>query len=183
MGRKANPKCVYCAKNYRTEDEAKEKNAECYVGHNCRIKRGRLRNPGKVNAKRRAYAARKKAMKCGLGGNPHEQLHQEGITTIEPILPEAYRAELEIYGKENQYVHAIALKIYQGNKLSHQMLPQHTQGLRQPELEAYIQKLLFHLETEYGIDCFGLIYWVNKDDCPVCGLNDPIIKNKKSLEA
>jgi hypothetical protein len=42
MGRKANPKCVYCAKNYRTEDEAKEKNAECYVGHNCRIKRDRL---------------------------------------------------------------------------------------------------------------------------------------------
>jgi len=151
MGRKANPKCVYCAKNYRTEDEAKEKNVECYVGHNCRIKRGRLRNPGKVNAKRRAYAARKK-----------------GITTIKPILPEAYRAELEIYGKENQYIHAIALKIYQGNKLSHQMLPQHTQGLRQPEVEIYIQKLLSYLETEYGIDCFGLIYWLNPDDCPEC---------------
>jgi hypothetical protein len=166
MGRKPNPTCVYCAKNYRTEDEAKEKHSECYVGHNCRIKRGRLRNPGKVNAKRRQNNARKK-----------------DITTIEPILPEAYRAELKIYGKENQFVHAIALKIYQGNKLSHQMLPQHVCGLRQPELEAYIQKLLFHLETEYGIDCFGLIYWVNKDDCPVCGLNDPIIKNKKSIEA
>ena len=51
MGRKANPTCVYCAKNYRTEDEAKEKHPECYVGHNCRIKRNRLRNPGKVNAK------------------------------------------------------------------------------------------------------------------------------------
>jgi len=138
-------------KTIRTEDEAKEKNAECYVGHNCRIKRGRLRNPGKVNAKRRAYAARKK-----------------GITTTEPILPEAYRAELELYGKENQYVHSVALKIYQGNKLSHQMLPQHTQGLRQPELEAYIQKLLSYLETEYGIDCFGLIYWLDPNDCPEC---------------
>jgi hypothetical protein len=166
MGRKPNPTCVYCAKNYRTEDEAKAKHPECYVGHNCRIKRGRLRNPGKVNAKRRAYAARKK-----------------GITTIEPILPEAYRAELEVYGKENQFVHAIALKIYQGNKLSHRMLPQHTQGLRQPELEDYIQKILDHLETEYGIDCFGLIYWVNKDECPVCGLNDPIINNQKLLKA
>ncbi|MEY2834279.1 MAG: hypothetical protein RLZZ574_3539, partial [Cyanobacteriota bacterium] len=113
MGRKANPTCVYCAKNYRTEDEALEKHPECYIGHNCRIKRGRLRNKSKVNAKRRAYAARKK-----------------GIESIEPILPEAYRAELEIYGKQNQFVHAIALKIYQGNKLSHQMLPQHTQGLR-----------------------------------------------------
>ncbi|WP_319418981.1 hypothetical protein [Pleurocapsa sp. FMAR1] len=38
MRRKANLKCVYCAKNYRTEDEAKEKHPECYVGHNCRIK-------------------------------------------------------------------------------------------------------------------------------------------------
>jgi hypothetical protein len=166
MGRKANPTCVYCAKNYRTEDEAREKHPECYIGHNCRIKRGRLRNKSQVNAKRRQNHARKK-----------------GITTIEPILPEAYRAELEIYGRENQSVHAIALKIYQGNKLSHQMLPQHTQGLRQPELEAYIQKILDHLETEYGIDCFGLIYWVNKDDCPVCGLNDPIINNKKSIKA
>ena len=77
-----------------------------------------------MNAKRRQNAAKKK-----------------GIATIEPILPEAYRAELEIFGKENQFVHAIALKIYQGNKLTHQMLPQHTQGLRQTELEAYIQKL------------------------------------------
>ncbi|MGV2831790.1 hypothetical protein [Myxosarcina sp. GI1(2024)] len=151
MGRKANPKCVYCAKNYRREDEAKEKNAECYVEHNCRVKRYRLRKSGLVNAKRRQNNARNKS-----------------ITTIEPILPEAYRAELEIYGKENQFVHAIALKIYQGNKLSHQMLLQHTQGLRQPELEAYIQKLLSHLEAEYGIDCLGLIYWLNAEECPEC---------------
>ena len=151
MGRKANPVCLYCAKNYRTEDEAKEKHPECYVGHNCRVKRNRLRNPGKVNAKRRQNAAKKK-----------------GIATIEPILPEAYRAELEIYGKENQFVHAIALKIYQGNKLAYQMSPQHTQGLRQPELEEYVKKLLSHLETEYGIDCYGLIYWLNPADCPEC---------------
>ena len=151
MGRKPNPTCLYCAKNYRTEDEAKQKHPECYVGHNCRIKRGRLRNPGKINAKRRQNNARKK-----------------GIATIEPILPEAYRAELEIYGKENQFVHAIALKIYQGNKLAHQMHPQHTQGLRQPELEEYIKKLLNYLETEYGIDCYGLIYWLNPADCLEC---------------
>ena len=151
MGRKANPICLYCAKNYRTEDEAKAKHPECYVDHNCRVKRYRLRKANKVNAKRRQNMAKSK-----------------GITTVEPILPEAYRAELEIYGKENQFVHAIALKIYQGNKLSHQMLPQHTQGLRQPELEAYIQKLLSHLEAEYGIDCLGLIYWLNAEDCPEC---------------
>ena len=63
------------------------------------------------------------------------------------------------------------LKYSKGNKLSHQMLPQHTQGLRQPELEAYIRNLLDHLSTEYGIDCFGLIYWLNPDDCPVCNQN------------
>ena len=48
------------------------------------------------------------------------------------------------------------------------MLPQHTQGLRQPELEDYIQKLLAHLNIEYGINCFGLIYWLNPSDCPEC---------------
>ena len=155
MGRKANPTCLYCAKNYPTEDEAKNKHPECYVGHNCRIKRHRLRNAGQVNAKRRLNAARKK-----------------NIGTIEPILPEAYRAELEIYGKEGQFVHAIALKIYQGNTLSHQMLPQHTQGLKQPELESYIQKLMAYLEVEFGVDCFGLIYWLNPDDCPECKSSD-----------
>ncbi|MGV2831394.1 hypothetical protein [Myxosarcina sp. GI1(2024)] len=113
-----------------------------------------MRNSSKVNAKRRSYTARAK-----------------GIETVEPVLPEAYRTELEIYGKENQFVHAIALKIYQGNKLSHQMLPQHVGGLRQPELEEYIQKLLAYLETEYGIDCFGLIYWLNPIDCPECKTN------------
>lgn len=93
MPRQPNPKCVYCAKNYRTEDEAKAKHPECYVGHNCRIKRNRLRNPSKINAKRRANYAKKL-----------------GISTIEPILPDAYRAELALYGKENQFVHAIALR-------------------------------------------------------------------------
>ncbi len=161
MGRKPNPTCLYCALNYRTEAEAKEKHPECYVEHNCRVKRYRLRNSGKVNAKRRSYTAKAK-----------------GIKTIEPILPEAYRAELEIYGKENQFVHAIALKIYQGNKLSHQMLPQHVCGLRQPELEEYIQKLLAYLETEYGIDCYGLIYWLNPIDCPECKTN---VSSKKNL--
>jgi len=151
MGRKPNLTCLYCAKNYRTEDEAKEKHPECYIGHNCRIKRGRLRNPGKVNAKRRQNSARKK-----------------GVITLEAVLPEAYRAELEIYGKENQFVHSVALKIYQGNKLSHQMLPQHTQGLRQPELQDYIEKLMAHLGNEFGINCLGLIYWVNPSDCPTC---------------
>jgi hypothetical protein len=151
MGRTANPVCVYCAKNYQTEIEAKKKHPECYVGHNCRIKRLRLRNPGKINAKRRQNNARRK-----------------GIATVEPILPEAYRAELEIYGKENQSVHSVALKIYQGNKLSHQMLPQHTQGLKQPELQDYIQKLVAYLEVEFGVDCFGLVYWLNPKNCPTC---------------
>lgn len=151
MGRKADPKCIYCARNYRSETEAKAKHPECYVEHNCRVKRYRHRKANKVNAKRRQNEARKK-----------------GVATIEPILPEAYRAELELYGKENQFVHAIALKIYQGNKLTYQMLPQHTQGLRQLELEAYISSLLSHLEAEYGIDCFGLIYWLNAEECPEC---------------
>jgi hypothetical protein len=43
MGRQANPTCVYCANHYRTEDEAKTKHLECYVGQNCRVKRHRLR--------------------------------------------------------------------------------------------------------------------------------------------
>jgi N-formylglutamate amidohydrolase len=58
---------------------------------------------------------------------------------------------LAIYGKENQFVHAIALNIFQGNKLSHQMHPQHVRGLRQAELEDYIQQLIAHLEVEFGI--------------------------------
>ncbi len=58
------------------------------------------------------------------------------------------------------------------------MQPQHTQGLRQPELEDYIQKLLAHLETEFGIDCFGLIYWLNPDDCPECRANNPVVSSK-----
>ena len=83
MGRKPNPTSLYCARNYRTEAEAEAKHSECYVEHNCRVKRYRLRNASKVNAKRRANSARAKE-----------------IETIEPVLPEAYRAELEIYGKQ-----------------------------------------------------------------------------------
>ena len=53
----------------------------------------------KVNAKRRSYTARAK-----------------GIETVEPVFPEADRVELEIYGQENQFVHAIALKIYHSSQ-------------------------------------------------------------------
>jgi hypothetical protein len=153
MGRKAESKCLYCSRNYTTEEEAKTKHPDCYISKNrlCYHKRYRLKNASKVNALRRDNNAKKR-----------------GITTIEPLLPEAYRAELAIYGRENQFVHSVALNIFQGSKLSHQMHPQHTQGLRQPELEDYIQKLIAHLETEFGIDCFGLVYWLNPDDCPIC---------------
>ena len=135
MGRKTNPKCAYCGKHYDTEEEA-VKHPKCYVVENrlCYHKRYRLKNSSRVNAKRRFNAAK-----------------ERGAKTIKPILPDAYRAELELYGKENQFVHAIALKIYQGNVLTHQMLPQHTQGLRQPELEDYVRKLWEHLKTEYGL--------------------------------
>ena len=70
MGRKADPKCVYCATNYRTEDIAKTKHPDCYTGRNCQVKRNRLRNRDRINAQRRDNAAKKK-----------------GIETIEPIKP------------------------------------------------------------------------------------------------
>ncbi|MGL6344096.1 MAG: hypothetical protein ACRC80_33730 [Waterburya sp.] len=151
MGRKADSKCVYCAKKYLTEEEAKAKHPECYNGHNCRVKRYRLRNSSKVNSKRRENRARK-----------------QGIKAITPIIPNAFRAELIVYGKKNQFVHAVALKIYQGNDLRFEMQPQHTQGYRMSELKDYINNLMVHLEAEYDIDCLGLYYWINSEDCPIC---------------
>ena len=160
MPRKPDPKCVYCAKNYLTEDLAQKKNADCYVerNRNCYHKRNRILNASKINAQRRLNNARNK-----------------GITIIDPVLPDAVRVELIIYGKENVSIHAIALDIFRGNQLTHQMLPQHTMGLRQPAVEEYLDDVIERLIADYGADCFGLIYWVNSANCPVC------LKRKEEL--
>ena len=95
MGRKADPKCLYCAKNYATEEEARDKHPECYVVKNCFCyhKRHRIKNKDRINSQRRdSYA------------------HKQGIETIEPILPESFWVEFIVYGVKDKIVHAIALK-------------------------------------------------------------------------
>ncbi len=153
MGKKADPKCLYCAKNYFTEEEAKAKHSDCYVEKNrvCYHKRYRLRNASKVNAKRRDNYAK-----------------EQGIATINPILPDAFWVEFIVYGIRDGNVHAIGLKIYQGNQVRYKMFPQHTQGLSLDDLKEYVNKVMAHLESEYNIERIGSYYWVHPRDCPVC---------------
>ncbi len=64
MPRKPDPKCVYCAKNYVSEDLAQKKNGDCYVKRNrvCYYKRNRILNASKINAQRRLNNAREKGV-------------------------------------------------------------------------------------------------------------------------
>ena len=153
MGRKIDSKCLYCARNYAIEEKAQSKHPECYVVKNraCYHKRHRIKNKDRINAQRRDSYAR-----------------TQGIATIEPILPESFWVEFIIYGIKDRTVHAIALKIYQGNQLKFKMSPQHTLGLSLRELKDYIDKIMAYLEPEYGIDRIGRYYWVRPSDCPVC---------------
>lgn len=152
VGRKANPKCVYCAKNY-TEEQAQEINTQCYVLEKrlCYHRRRRLANRDEDNAKQRDRYAKK-----------------QGIETIETILPDALWVELVIYGIKHQTVHAVGLRIYQGNQIRYKMSPQHTQGFSSGELREYIDKIMIHLEAEYDIDRIGRYYWSDRTQCPVC---------------
>ena len=152
MGKKANPKCVYCAKNY-TELEAQSKNQACYIFDRrlCYHRRRRLINRDEDNAKQRDRYAKKK-----------------GVETIEPILPDTFWVEVVIFGAKNYFVHAIGLRIYQGNKIRYKMLPQHTQGFSSTELKEYVEKIMAHLEERYDIDRIGRYYWSDSSLCPVC---------------
>lgn len=153
MGRKTDPKCLYCARNYATEDEALSKHPECYVTKNrlCYYKRHRIRNASQINARRRDRTCRK-----------------QGVETLPPILPLALWVEFVVYGVKDKTVHAIALKIYQGNKLKYKMMPQHTLGLSLQELKDYVDKIMDYLQSKYGIDRIGRYYWVHQKYCPVC---------------
>ena len=75
MGRKAAPKCLYCARNYATEEEAFAKHPDCYVAKNrlCYHKRYRLKNASYLNAKRRDN----NATKAFLLSLPYFQKHIE----------------------------------------------------------------------------------------------------------
>ncbi len=152
MGRKANPKCVYCSKNY-TETEAQKKNAECYVLEKrlCYHRRRRLANRDEDNAKQRERYARK-----------------QGIASLEPILPHGLWVELVVFGTKHQSVHALGLRIYQGNQVRYKMFPQHTQGFSSQELKEYVDEIMTHLEAEYDIDRIGRYYWSDRSLCPVC---------------
>lgn len=152
MGRKANPKCVYCAKHY-SEEEAQEKNAACYVQSKrlCYHRRRRLKNRDEENAKQRERYAR-----------------SQGVETLEPILPDDLWVELIIYGVKHQSVHALGLRIYQGNRLRYKMQPQHVQGFDSSELKDYISKIMAYLEREYNIQRLGRYYWRDSALCTVC---------------
>lgn len=152
MGRKANPKCVYCARNY-TEDEAQLNNEDCYVFSKrlCYHRRRRLINRDRDNAQQRDRYAKKK-----------------GVETIEPILPDTFWVEMVIFGVKNQFVHALGLRIYQGNRVRYKMYPQHTQGFGSVELKEYVGKIMTHLEEKYDIDRIGRYYWSDSSLCPVC---------------
>ena len=153
MGRKTDPKCLYCAKNYDTEDEAQAKHPDCYVTKNrvCYYKRYRIRNSGKINAQRRDSRDR-----------------EQGIGTLEPILPNDFRVEFVVYGIRHQSVHALGFKIYQGSKLCYKMPPQHLDGLSSIQLKDYVRKIMAHLEDNYGIDRLGQYYWKHSKYCPTC---------------
>jgi hypothetical protein len=139
--RSVDPKCLYCAKHYN-EAEAQTKNQACYVPHNCRVKRYRLKHRSQINAKRRLKTAQVR-----------------GVVMLPEILPSAYTADLILEGKKHKFVAAVSLRIYQGNQLIAQMPPQRTKGLKQPQLEDYIYQLLEYLKENYDISCFATVYW------------------------
>lgn len=153
MGRKTDPKCLYCARNYDTEEEAQAKNPECYVVEKrvCYHKRYRIKNASKVNTKRRDNYAK-----------------SQGIKTIESILSDSLWVEVIVYGKRHHSVHAIGLKIYCGNELRFRMSPQHTLGHSMRDLKDYVEKIMVHLGEQYGIDHIGRYYYVDPNDCPIC---------------
>ena len=80
----------------------------------------------------------------------------------------AFWVEFIVYGVRDRTVHAIGLKIYEGNEFKFKMFPQHTLGLSLTDLKDYVEQIMIHLKAEYGIDRIGRYYWVNPKECPVC---------------
>lgn len=160
MPRRINPVCLACA---QLDAEAAialhgPKGDDCWDSKRCPRKRSHYRHRRENNAKRRAE-------RLVAQGSPVD-VGPERVSISLDLQPVAY---LYLYRekRKDSPLHAIAISVWEGDKKVMEIEPIHCSGLRNRQIQAYLQKALNYLKTRYEIQKFESEVRLEPLECPI----------------
>ena len=132
---------------------------ECWDETRCPRKRSHYRHRKKNNDKQRIqYHTQKVA---------NQAVEVEPSIFVPLELP--FVAYLYLYRgpRQDARLHAISVSIWQGNDLIDEVLPIHCAGLKNRQVNAYLQQVLAVLNQKYGIAKFEASIRLEPQECPL----------------
>lgn len=179
MPRGINPKCLACAQLEANDAIALHgpDGDNCWDSSRCPRRRSHYRNRRENNAKRRAQRHTQPlrthpnpAATDDVSVHPAIQpsaLNGPEIITIEPDLePVAY---LYLYREKRKDapLHALAISVWEGEQKLIEIAPIHCSGLKNRQIQSYLQKSLNYLQARYGIQKFEPEIRLEPMECPI----------------
>lgn len=182
MPRRINPKCLACAQLEANDAIALHgpEGDNCWDSSRCPRRRSHYRNRRENNAKRRAQWQTQQTMASASHGLVRHEPGSDAsislslgdnnvpeVIVIKPDLePVAY---LYLYRetRKDAPLHALAISVWEGKEKLIEIAPIHCSGLRNRQIQSYLQKSLNYLQARYGIKKFEPEIRLEPVECPI----------------
>ncbi len=151
MARSINPKCLACSR--LSAPEAKQIHGPegdgCWNEKTCHRRRSHYRHRGDNNLRRRSVKIAPPTF---------------GIDVETPLV-----AYLYLYREKRQDapLHAIAASVWQGSEKKLEIEPIHCAGMRNQQVNQYLQKIQLELDAQFGIKKFESVLRLEPVECPI----------------
>ena len=161
MARALDPKCLACSQ--LSVAEARQihgpEGDNCWNQKRCPRRRSHYRNRRESNAKRRAERQQAKVAEMANSG-------VETVAIQKETAPVAY---LYLYRerRKDAPLHAIAASVWWGEEKVLEVEPIHCAGLRNRQIQRYLERTLGYLRTRYGITKFEPEIRLELQECPM----------------
>lgn len=161
MARALNPKCMACSQ--LTAAEARRihgsEGDNCWNQKRCPRRRSHYRNRRDNNAKRRAERQQAKVA----------EMVNSAVETVAIQRETAPVAYLYLYREKRKDapLHAIAASVWWGEEKVLEVEPIHCAGLRNRQIQSYLERTLGHLRARYGITKFEPEIRLEPCECPI----------------
>lgn len=173
MGRSVSRICMKCALLLVEEAKAQP----CWNPNVCHRRRSHYRNRQQNNEKRQQE--RRLAGKVAPSLNPDHLLE---VTLPEPETLAAFL--MFVRRNPGSPIHAIGAEVWQQGRLAGRIQPQHTIGMRGPDLNAYLQQMQQKLQEAFGVERFeDTFIEIQPEDCPIhsCPLRPTFASNPTEM--
>jgi len=160
MPRRINSICLACAQLDANEAISLHgpQGDDCWDSKRCPRRRSHYRNRRENNAKRRAE-------RLAAQGGPVDA----GPERVSISLDLQSVAYLYLYRekRKDSPLHALAISVWEGDKKVMEIEPIHCSGLRNRQIQTYLQKALDHLKEHYEITKFESEVRMEPSECPI----------------